>query len=337
MSSSSYPDRPTDNFLKFVLLALLLSVLVHSGMFLWAWKYHPPRFGEHYYDQIVPRKFRVEPVEIDPAAFDREQDDPVDEPVSGVVPVELPPEQITMENPVTAEAKPEKIDPRELATAEESPAVPTSGFAAGLQELPDNNQGQLVAELESMRQQLLESEQTSPARPTLTLPEEMTATPGLTDSDTSGTGGGLRFGTLPGYSELDDLLGRTGPLAEDTAPIFMPGDLLFDYDEAELREEALEALRKLGTLIQRNPRTRFRIEGHTDAFGPPEYNQGLSERRAQAVKVWLVQEMAIEPERIDTRGLGSTRLVAPASATIEGQRLNRRVEIILENIAGEGS
>jgi OOP family OmpA-OmpF porin len=89
-------------------------------------------------------------------------------------------------------------------------------------------------------------------------------------------------------------------------------------------------LRKLGTLIQRNPRTTFLIEGHTDSFGSPEYNLGLSERRALAVKSWLVEEMGIEPSRIRTKGLGSTRLVAPASESIEGQRLNRRVEIVLE-------
>jgi OOP family OmpA-OmpF porin len=137
---------------------------------------------------------------------------------------------------------------------------------------------------------------------------------------------------MKGYSELDDLLGRTGPLDEGTAPIFMPGDLLFAYDEAELQTAAMDSLRKLGTLILRNPNMNFLIEGHTDSFGTPEYNVGLSERRAIAVKNWLVEEMGIDPMRIRTKGLGSTRLVAPASESIEGQQLNRRVEIVLEPI-----
>lgn len=333
MSASSYSERPPDHFLRFVLVALVLSVLLHGAFFFWAWRYEPPYFGEHYYEQIVPRKFRVEPVEIDPSAFDREENDPVAEPARGVVPVELPPERVVMENPVTPDAAPQKLDLTEITSAEPrtpSPS-PATGFSAGLDSLPARDSSLLVAELESMRQQLLESEATSPARPTFSLPEEMTQGTGNPAASASGTG--LRFGSLPGYSELDDLLGRTGPLEQGTAPIFMPGDLLFEYDEAELRDGAVEVLRKLGTLIQRNPATNFRIEGHTDAFGSPEYNQGLSERRALAVKMWLVEQMGIPAERIRTRGLGSTRLVAPATETIEGQKLNRRVEIVLESPA----
>jgi outer membrane protein OmpA-like peptidoglycan-associated protein len=114
-----------------------------------------------------------------------------------------------------------------------------------------------------------------------------------------------------------------------TAPILMPTDLLFEYDSASLRPEATQALEKLGTLLTRNPAARFRIEGHTDSFGAEDYNLALSLRRAEAVKQWLTGARGIDPGRITTRGLGKARLLVPASESVEGQRLNRRVEIII--------
>ncbi|HET9522616.1 MAG TPA: OmpA family protein, partial [Terrimicrobiaceae bacterium] len=131
------------------------------------------------------------------------------------------------------------------------------------------------------------------------------------------------------FSNLDDLLARTGPLSSETAPILMPTDLLFDYDQVTLRPEALASLEKLGTLIKRNPQASFIIEGHTDSFGPDEYNLDLSRRRSETVKAWLVAMMKIPPERIAARGFGKSRLIAPASGTIEDQQINRRVEIVI--------
>jgi outer membrane protein OmpA-like peptidoglycan-associated protein len=55
----------------------------------------------------------------------------------------------------------------------------------------------------------------------------------------------------------------------------------------------------------------------------------LSERRADTVKDWLVQNMGIEPDRIQTQGFGKTRLIVPADRSVEEQQLNRRVEIVI--------
>jgi outer membrane protein OmpA-like peptidoglycan-associated protein len=141
--------------------------------------------------------------------------------------------------------------------------------------------------------------------------------------------GELRGADVPGFSNLDDLLARTGPLSSETAPILMPTDLLFDYDKTDLRPQALASLEKLGTLIRRNPQAAFVIEGHTDSFGSDTYNLELSRRRAESVKAWLVTMMKIPAGRIDARGYGKSRLIAPASGTIEEQQINRRVEIVI--------
>ncbi len=131
------------------------------------------------------------------------------------------------------------------------------------------------------------------------------------------------------FSNLDGLLSTKGPLTSKTAPILLPTDLLFDYNAAELRPEAVGSLQKLAELMQRNPNATFIIEGHTDNFGTPEYNLDLSKARAESVKAWLVEEAQIDPARIQTRGLGLSRLLINGGS-IEQQKLNRRVEIVIK-------
>jgi outer membrane protein OmpA-like peptidoglycan-associated protein len=114
----------------------------------------------------------------------------------------------------------------------------------------------------------------------------------------------------------------------------MPTDLLFDYDSANLRPGATASLQKLGRLIQRNPQAIFKVEGHTDSFGGDEYNMDLSQRRAETVKAWLVGNMNIEADRIQTEGYGKTRLIVPADRSVEEQQLNRRVEIVIRTKKG---
>src|SRR5258708_18513700 len=106
----------------------------------------------------------------------------------------------------------------------------------------------------------------------------------------------------------------------------MPTDLLFDYDSANLRDGATASLQKLGRLIQRNPQAVFRVEGHTDSFGSDDYNLDLSQRRAETVKDWLVQNMNIDAHRIQTRRYGKTRLLVPWRRCRDEQQLYRRLE-----------
>jgi outer membrane protein OmpA-like peptidoglycan-associated protein len=132
-----------------------------------------------------------------------------------------------------------------------------------------------------------------------------------------------------GFTNLDELLAQTGPLTPETAPIMLPGDLLFEYDAYRLQPGAISSMQKLGQLLLRNPRSRFLIEGHSDSFGPDDYNLRLSELRAQTVKEWLISSMGIPADSIETRGFGESRLVAPATGSIEEQQINRRVEIVI--------
>jgi outer membrane protein OmpA-like peptidoglycan-associated protein len=141
-----------------------------------------------------------------------------------------------------------------------------------------------------------------------------------------GDSAGPRTNRVPGLSGLVSLLSQKGPLVSGTK-LLMPDNQLFAYDSAELRPS--ELLAKLGTLIRRNPRATFTIEGYTDAYGSDYYNLDLSQRRAESVKQYLVQVIGINSGQIETRGYGKAKLLTSPYASIEEQQINRRVVIVV--------
>jgi outer membrane protein OmpA-like peptidoglycan-associated protein len=134
-------------------------------------------------------------------------------------------------------------------------------------------------------------------------------------------------GDEDGFATLDDLLNYSGPMTEDRTAM-MPTDLLFEYNSADLKDTARLSLMKLGFIIQKNPDAEISIEGHTDTFGGDAYNQKLSEARAVAVKTWLVESLRLDGSRLNTRGLGKTKLLVPGG-DVAAQQKNRRVEIVI--------
>lgn len=140
-----------------------------------------------------------------------------------------------------------------------------------------------------------------------------------------GNNGLVDRGKLDGVESLDNLLDLPSNLLLNKKTL-LPSDLLFEFNRAELRESAKVGLMKLGLLIDKNPTLYCWIEGHTDLIGSDETNFKLSERRAEAVKNYLVKSMRMDPERIFTRGLGKTQpLITSGNADIQAP--NRRVEI----------
>jgi outer membrane protein OmpA-like peptidoglycan-associated protein len=109
-------------------------------------------------------------------------------------------------------------------------------------------------------------------------------------------------------------------------------DVLFDFNQATLRSGAREKMSKLAGILLAYPGTyRIEIEGHTDAVGSQDYNQKLSENRAESVRSYLVQA-GISAERVlAVRGFGKLRPVT-TNDTAEGRQMNRRVEIIISDI-----
>ena len=134
----------------------------------------------------------------------------------------------------------------------------------------------------------------------------------------------------PLNAALKDLGART---TETEIQIELNSDVLFDFDKAELRPEAVLSLQKVVTVMQSYAAYPCTIGGHTDGKGEKQYNQRLSERRANSVKTWLVAHGV--SNSITTRGFGDTKPVAPnkkpnGADDPEGRQKNRRVEITLK-------
>jgi outer membrane protein OmpA-like peptidoglycan-associated protein len=108
-------------------------------------------------------------------------------------------------------------------------------------------------------------------------------------------------------------------------------DVLFDVDKATLKPGARERLARIAGILSAHPSLKIEIEGHTDSTGSDEYNQSLSERRAQAVQAYL-SDQAIGQSIASTVGYGESRPVA-TNGTSAGRQQNRRVEIIVSGEA----
>lgn len=111
--------------------------------------------------------------------------------------------------------------------------------------------------------------------------------------------------------------------------ITLSGGVLFASNKAELLPGAQTKLNSVAeSLTQQEPDARMVVEGHTDSQGSSSHNQGLSERRAQAVRDYLISR-GIASDRVSAQGYGSTRSVADNKSP-EGRANNRRVEIVVE-------
>ena len=105
------------------------------------------------------------------------------------------------------------------------------------------------------------------------------------------------------------------------------GDVLFDVGRHDLRPEAREKLARLSGIVLAHEGLRLEVEGHTDNTGSDELNQTLSERRAETVRRYLV-EQGLADGSVTAKGLGKTMPVAD-NDTPAGRQKNRRVEIIV--------
>ena len=105
------------------------------------------------------------------------------------------------------------------------------------------------------------------------------------------------------------------------------GDVLFAPDQSEPTTAAMRKLAPLVTILKDQPQRSIRIEGYTDSRGPESYNLDLSQRRADAVRDFLIDN-GISPRRITARGYGEAVSVA-SNTTLAGRQENRRVEVIV--------
>jgi len=131
---------------------------------------------------------------------------------------------------------------------------------------------------------------------------------------------------------LQDQLVELAAQPTDRGLVVTLGDFVFDSGRAQLQPGGIRTVRKLADFLKAYPERMVAIEGFTDSAGNISTNQQLSERRAQAVQLALI-DMGIDPSRIVVRGYGEAYPVA-SNATSSGRQLNRRVEVVISDRAG---
>jgi outer membrane protein OmpA-like peptidoglycan-associated protein len=126
------------------------------------------------------------------------------------------------------------------------------------------------------------------------------------------------------------------PKIEEKVIVLAFEDVHFDFDQSTLKPEAQTILKRNIQLLKENPKAQIRIAGYTSASGTEAYNQKLSERRANAVQEYLINEGIITQDRLSTIGYGKTNPavyeVAPKELYSKAAKANMRVlfEIIVQ-------
>lgn len=119
------------------------------------------------------------------------------------------------------------------------------------------------------------------------------------------------------------------PVAEpEVEEVIVFRSVHFDFDKANIKPEFMPMLKEAAEMIQARPGKTVMVEGHTCNIGPAVYNQGLSERRANSVRSFLINE-GVESERLKAVGYGLNNPKYD-NKTREGRSLNRRVELRFE-------
>ena len=103
--------------------------------------------------------------------------------------------------------------------------------------------------------------------------------------------------------------------------------ILFATNSDAIRPESAPTLEEIATMLQQHPDLKLTIEGHTDNVGAAAANQALSERRAAAVRQYLISHFQIDGARLTSKGFGATKPAA-SNDTPEGRQQNRRVELV---------
>ena len=106
-----------------------------------------------------------------------------------------------------------------------------------------------------------------------------------------------------------------------------PSNLLFDFDKAVVKEEYKSKLAEAKKVFDAYPTMTVQIVGHTCDMGPESYNQNLSERRAKAVRDFLVNEAGVDSNRLNVSGKGESQPAYPNDSEANRKK-NRRVDFV---------
>jgi outer membrane protein OmpA-like peptidoglycan-associated protein len=299
---------------RWLLAAVLLSLLAHVILYCY-FRGVDVGFGKPVVNPLQPARFHVERASIDPKQL---EPGPLPSPVAfGTVerPAEISPDKIAaFDGPLNVPSipvpRPDEQPPTSL-----SAAIPVQPFSA-LPLAADGNIAQALA--------------------------DEAGNAALKEADLALAQGNLAQGRLaggndgvPDFNEISSLADLRVP---DAVPrpavqpilIRLSSDILFEFDSAQLKPTAQDALGKIAGELARATQAKITVEGYTDSFGTDAYNQQLSEARAKAVADFLARQTGLDSSHIASRGFGKTRPIVNPQGSVGEQARNRRVEIRIE-------
>jgi len=273
-------DTRQDHFSQWYLAALFVSLGLHTGFYLWSRVTPVEGFNEIQKPALLPPRFVVRQATIDPQAT---QDSP--EPLAPSRKEPVSPDKL-----VFSDAKPQAADvklevkpvdiPAQFAE-EKSKRVPEP---IKMDKLASSATAALDGALSSLAGSFLKDTPVSSAQPVLAISAQLAK--GTAQIPTSATNAEF---AAAGRQSLEEVLGGIGKVPTKESPVAIPGNTLFGYDSSELGPDSLPILEKIADLRLRFPDYVMVIVGHTDNIGSTDYNLRLSQRRADAVKEWLVR------------------------------------------------
>jgi outer membrane protein OmpA-like peptidoglycan-associated protein len=317
-------ERDDNSMEKWLLIAIAGSLLLHVLIFFW-FSAVILDMGRPMVDPIDPPRFRLEQARIDPKYLQEFSEqpqghtteasrEPINLDIGDVVSFSGSLEAPSIPVPRLSQEVPSSLSAGDLE-------IPQAAFSA----LPLQQEGNIPQAAQAM------AEQASTA-----------ALDGAyniaTDANVIGGQGDKIQGVgLPGVDEISALVKPSALIDIDLRkPEFQPilvrmeNELLFDFNSAELTENAQKELSRVADFIRQVEDLEVTVEGHTDSIDTDEFNLQLSQKRAQAVADWFLETAAIDKSSINVKGYGETRPLVEQTGDKDLEKPNRRVEIRIQ-------
>ena len=329
--------------LPIALGAACAAAMLHIGVFIWGPSVIHLNFNklfdvpERVQDEEIRVVVKQKPEDELEEAKEEEPPPPMDEPQEiAHEPLEIDIIDAEMEELVMAPGKTELTLPEPVYTQESTPTI---------SELPPAQIDVGALQMDPVPREALNIPEPSPVNSNDVViaaeaqPEAVEEASSLMEKELRESASKLGNGELPADTRsLSDLLGE-GNLSAKSGVARLGADVLFGFNESQLKNSARITMLQLAALIQKNPETVFIIEGHTDSLGGDEYNALLGMQRAAAVRAWLSGNN-VPIDNVYIRSCGCSAPLASTKLPKEQQTLNRRVEIHMrkkEDAIPEGS
>jgi outer membrane protein OmpA-like peptidoglycan-associated protein len=316
---------------RWVLGALGIALVIHVvGAWAMGW-YKIPAMAIPAFHASTTGPFTVKRIEVNPDSLKPQQEDPIKNLPAANAPA----------NPADFNLDPNQVE-RALQAPQPSLAMPTvpepnkviaaTDLSQGLPVMAESDSAKISAEIAKVDP----ASSSGPVTSAQLAQDLVSANSGPQQPGPPGgapaQGNGVA-GQLPGFAALAPSFKQTeNNLANLPQPVLLrlPSDVLFDFDSAQLKPDADPLLGQAVALITKYPQADIHIDGYSDSFGKADYNQTLSQQRAEAVQAWLQQRIAQAAYNFKSQGHGSTSFIVPVTGSIDQQQPNRRVEILIQ-------